>query len=120
VSRDYVGGTLFKYVFAIPVLKDKPSSFACSTCLRNPPKIPTLDAFNNEYALLPDPSLVKKVFRVDMKSKTATFWMDADSVEKMKEKNWRGMILRMDNWLLCSKPLGLRESLRTGNQWVVD
>lgn len=47
------------------MLKDKASSFACSTCLRNPPKFPSLNDFNNEYALLPDPSLVKKVFRAE-------------------------------------------------------
>jgi hypothetical protein len=49
------------------LLKDKPSSFVCSTCLRNPPKFPTLASFDNEYALLPDASAVQKVFKAQAK-----------------------------------------------------
>jgi hypothetical protein len=55
---------LFHYLFTLPVLKvKKPSSFACSNVLRNPPVFPTLESFDNEYALLPNSSAVKKVFR---------------------------------------------------------
>ena len=61
---DYIGGSLFHYLFTLPVLKEKKtSSFACSNVLRNPPAFPTLESFDNEYALLPDASAVQKVFR---------------------------------------------------------
>lgn len=60
------------------------------------------------------------VWQWDMKSETATFWMDGDSVNRMKEKGWHGMILRMDNWLICSKPVDLKESLKTEGKCVMN
>jgi hypothetical protein len=61
---DYIGGSLFHYLFTLPVLKEKkPSSLACSNVLRNPPSFQTLESFDNESALLPDTSAVRKVFR---------------------------------------------------------
>ncbi|KAF2871213.1 hypothetical protein BDV95DRAFT_619358 [Massariosphaeria phaeospora] len=61
---DYVGGTLFKYIYALPLLKSKASSFACSNCLRNPHAFSSLALFDNEYTRLPDASSVEKVFKV--------------------------------------------------------
>jgi hypothetical protein len=61
--RDYIGGSLFHYLFTLPALKEKSSSFPCSNVLRNPPAFKTLESFNNEYALLPDAAAVRQVFR---------------------------------------------------------
>jgi hypothetical protein len=53
----------------------------------------------------------------DMKGKTATFWLDRDSAEKFKETGWYGMILRTDNWSVCSRPEDLRR-MKTGESCV--
>ncbi|KAF2019225.1 hypothetical protein BU24DRAFT_489229 [Aaosphaeria arxii CBS 175.79] len=60
---DYTGGSLFKYVHALPLLKEKFSSFVCSTNLRNGTKFPTREHFDNECALISDVITVERVFR---------------------------------------------------------
>jgi tetratricopeptide (TPR) repeat protein len=46
---DYVGGSLFTYIHVLPLLKDKPSSFALANNCRNAPAFPSIEAFNSEY-----------------------------------------------------------------------
>jgi hypothetical protein len=46
---DYVGGSLFTYIHVLPLLKDKPSSFALANNCRNETVFPSVEAFNSEY-----------------------------------------------------------------------
>jgi hypothetical protein len=48
--------------------RTKPLSFACSTCLRNPPQYPSLASFDNEYARLPDSKSVGMMFNAKAKA----------------------------------------------------
>ncbi|THZ30952.1 hypothetical protein D6C89_01178 [Aureobasidium pullulans] len=61
---DYTGGTLGAFLFAAPitpVTKDFKAQF-CFTCLRNPPAFKDVDEFNSEYCLLPEMSMIAKIF----------------------------------------------------------
>ncbi|THX13095.1 hypothetical protein D6D18_00230 [Aureobasidium pullulans] len=61
---DYTGGTLGAFLFAAPitpVTKDFKAQFSF-TCLRNPPAFKDVDEFNSEYCLLPEMSMIAKIF----------------------------------------------------------
>jgi hypothetical protein len=58
-----LGGSLFHYVFSLPILKPEKPSFPCSNVLRIPPAFPALPSFDAEYALLPDSIFVDRVLR---------------------------------------------------------
>ncbi|KAF2646862.1 hypothetical protein P280DRAFT_465013 [Massarina eburnea CBS 473.64] len=64
---DYVGGSLFNCIYALPLLKDKPSSFASSMCLRNPQLFSSQAAYDNEYTTLPSESSIKNILKVETK-----------------------------------------------------
>jgi hypothetical protein len=49
---DYVGGTLFTYIYVLPLLKDKSSSFALANNCRNEKMCHSIAAFKNEYTTL--------------------------------------------------------------------
>lgn len=53
-----------------------------------------------------------------MKKHMGSFWLDEDSVSKMKLDNWRVFILRTDSWTIVADPEKVTEALKPGELWV--
>ncbi|KJX96528.1 putative tetratricopeptide-like protein [Zymoseptoria brevis] len=73
---DYIGGTLTSYLYALPMVYPGPQAYITSTCLRNPPRFPSAEAFDAEYTGLHKPSDMEKIFHVALE-RTQDYNMDA-------------------------------------------
>ncbi|SMY21890.1 unnamed protein product [Zymoseptoria tritici ST99CH_1A5] len=73
---DYIGGTLTSYLYAFPMVYPGPQAYITSTCLRNPPRFSSAEAFDAEYTALHKPSDIEKIFHVALE-RTQDYNMDA-------------------------------------------
>ncbi|SMR47986.1 unnamed protein product [Zymoseptoria tritici ST99CH_3D1] len=73
---DYIGGTLTSYLYALPMVHPGPQAYITSTCLRNPPRFSSAEAFDAEYTALHKPSDIEKIFHVALE-RTQDYNMDA-------------------------------------------
>lgn len=70
---DYIGGTLTSYMYALQLTHPGQHSYITSTCLRNPPRFSTVEAFDAEYVALYTKKDLEKVFHVRMKPNDEIF-----------------------------------------------
>ncbi|KAK4930924.1 hypothetical protein LTR49_002690 [Elasticomyces elasticus] len=61
---DYIGGPLSSVLYATPMTHPGDASYVTSTCLRNPPRFPSVAVYNNEYLALDTPADLAMTFRV--------------------------------------------------------
>jgi hypothetical protein len=63
-NRDYIGGHLSTFLYAIPILKPPVSSVLASCCLRNLPAFHNLEHFLAEYQLISNFDMLLKLTQV--------------------------------------------------------
>ena len=64
ICRDYVGGPLTSFLYAIPLIKDTRSSWITSNCLRNSGIWPNQRDFLNEYLAIHVPNDCSRLLQV--------------------------------------------------------
>ncbi|KAK5939947.1 hypothetical protein PMZ80_007365 [Knufia obscura] len=62
---DYIGTSLFSYVFAIPLTKSHDASFVTYDCLRNPPQWSSISEFDCEALTLHEPTKIAQALNVE-------------------------------------------------------
>ena len=63
-ARDYWGGHLSTFLYAMPILKKESYGLAVSNCLRNSPMWDTVEDFLAEYQLITDEEMLDKLTNV--------------------------------------------------------
>ena len=64
LARDYVGGPMMSFTFAVPLTKTTSNSTITSTFLRNTPVWAGLPQFYNEYLLVSEDDVICKLVNV--------------------------------------------------------
>ncbi|KAI1780638.1 hypothetical protein F4818DRAFT_451060 [Hypoxylon cercidicola] len=67
---DYTGGSLMKFLYAGPVLKEGDGTGMVSCVMRNPPQWKNIDHFNAEYLIMYDRATIQKHFQVKLSKST--------------------------------------------------
>ncbi|KAG5930342.1 hypothetical protein E4U42_001857 [Claviceps africana] len=57
-------------------------------------------------------------FRYHFRSRTASFWMRSDVVEKMRAGKWRAFIWRTDTWTSVTEGVDVSSGLVAGERWT--
>ncbi|TGO71146.1 hypothetical protein BELL_0614g00050 [Botrytis elliptica] len=97
---DYVGGHLSTFLYASSILKQRPTSFVRSNCLRNTLAINDVESFLAEYQLITDTKIAQQLTSVTVLSRGEEPWPMANYIDYGSSKPF----LRQFGGLLSRKP----------------